>query len=145
MSYTHHLLLLALLAIVLLTSCRDDFNINAVKSEPKLVLYCMPTVGDTTNILLSRSLPVNHQGQVISIDGARISYTVNGRPATVIAEGNGLYKAVARQTVGDRIHIEAEADGLPAVSAQTTILAPVSISDISTKEVSIYSDRKSVV
>ena len=140
MSYTHHLLLLALLAIVLLTSCRDDFNINAVKSEPKLVLYCMPTVGDTTNILLSRSLPVNHQGQVISIDGARISYTVNGRPATVIAEGNGLYKAVARQTVGDRIHIEAEADGLPAVSAQTTILAPVSISDISTKEVSIYSD-----
>ena len=140
MSYTHHLLLLALLAIVLLTSCRDDFNINAVKSEPKLVLYCMPTVGDTTNILLSRSLPVNHQGQVISIDGARISYTVNGRPATVIAEGNGLYKAVARQTVGDRIHIEAEADGLPTVSAQTTILAPVSISDISTKEVSIYSD-----
>ena len=140
MSYTYHLLLLALLAIVLLTSCRDDFNINAVKSEPKLVLYCMPTVGDTTNILLSRSLPVNHQGQVISIDGARISYTVNGRPATVIAEGNGLYKAVARQTVGDRIHIEAEADGLPAVSAQTTILAPVSISDISTKEVSIYSD-----
>ena len=77
---------------------------------------------------------------MISIDGARISYTVNGQPATVIAEGNGLYKAVARQTVGDRIHIEAEADGLPAVSAQTTILAPVSISDISTKEVSIYSD-----
>lgn len=140
MSYTHHLQLLALLAIVSLASCRDDFNINAVKGEPKLVLYCMPTVGDTTNILLSRSLPVNHQGQVIPIDGARISYTVNGRPATVIAEGNGLYKAVARQTVGDRIHIEAEADGLPAVSAQTTILAPVSIGDISTKEVSIYSD-----
>jgi hypothetical protein len=130
-----------LLTLATLASCRDDFDVNSVKSKPKLVLYCMPTVGDSTIITLTRSLPVNGQGSVSEVDGARISYTVNGQPATVIAEGNGRYKAVARQTAGDRVSIEAEADGLPAVAAQTTILAPVPITDVKTGEVYTYSEE----
>jgi hypothetical protein len=135
-----HIILIIVLSVLALTSCQDDFDIKTVKAEPRLILYCMPTVGDTTAIQLMRSLPVNQTGQVVPIDGARISYTVNGQPATVIDEGNGHYKAVARQAVGDRISIEAEADGLPAVSAHTTILDSVQLGDVSTKEVSIYSD-----
>lgn len=135
-----HTILIIVLSVLALTSCQDDFDIKTVKAEPRLILYCMPTVGDTTAIRLLRSLPVNQTGQVVPIDGARISYTVNGQPATIIAEGNGHYKAVARQAVGDRISIEAEADGLPAVSAQTTILDAVPISDVATKEVTVYSD-----
>ena len=135
-----HTILIIVLSVLALTSCQDDFDIKTVKAEPRLILYCMPTVGDTTAIQLMRSLPVNQKGQVVPIDGARISYTVNGQPATIIAEGNGHYKAVARQAVGDRISIEAEADGLPAVSAQTTILDAVPISDVATKEVTVYSD-----
>ena len=135
-----HTILIIVLSVLALTSCQDDFDIKTVKAEPRLILYCMPTVGDTTAIQLMRSLPVNQTGRVVPIDGARISYTVNGQPATVIAEGNGHYKAVARQAVGDRISIEAEADSLPAVSAQTTILDSVQLGDVSTKEVSIYSD-----
>ncbi len=139
MRHSYTILYLLLMAVTL-TGCRDEFDINKVKSEPKLILYCMPTVGDTTTIMLTRSLPVNQQGKVSEVDGARISYTVNGHPATIISEGNGLYKAVARQTVGDRINIEAEADGLPAVSAETTILEPIPITDVTTKEVNVYSD-----
>ena len=135
-----HTILIIVLSVLALTSCHDDFDIKTVKAEPRLILYCLPTAGDTTAIQLMRSLPVNQKGRVVPIDGARISYTVNGQPATVIAEGNGHYKAVARQAVGDRISIEAEADSLPAVSAQTTILDSVQLGDVSTKEVSIYSD-----
>ena len=135
-----HTILIIVLSVLALTSCQDDFDIKTVKAEPRLILYCMPTAGDTTAIQLMRSLPVNQKGRVVPIDGARISYTVNGQPATVIAEGNGHYKAVARQAVGDRISIEAEADSLPAVSAHTTILDSVQLGDVSTKEVSIYSD-----
>jgi len=140
MKQSHTLFIFVLLSILSLASCSDDFDINTVKGKPKLILYCMPTAGDSTAILLMRSLPVNQKGQVVPIDGAHISYSVNGRPATVVAEGNGHYKAVARQAVGDRISIEAEADGLPAVSAQTTILAPVPVSDVATKDVTVYSD-----
>jgi hypothetical protein len=140
MKQSHTLFILVLLSILSLASCSDDFDINTVKGKPKLILYCMPAAGDSTAILLMRSLPVNQKGQVVPIDGAHISYSVNGRPATVVAEGNGHYKAVARQAVGDRISIEAEADGLPAVSAQTTILAPVPVSDVATKDVTVYSD-----
>jgi hypothetical protein len=140
MKHIHTLFLLALLSVLALASCRDDFDIKTVKGEPRLILYCMPTEGDTTSIQLMRSLPVNQTGRVVPIDGARISYTVNGQPATIIAEGNGHYKAVARQAVGDRISIEAEADSLPAVSAQTTILEPVTLGDVSSKVVSVYSD-----
>lgn len=135
-----HTILIIVLSVLALTSCQDDFDIKTVKAEPRLILYCMPTAGDTTAIQLMRSLPVNLRGRVVPIDGARISYTVNGQPATVIAEGNGHYKAVARQAVGDRISIEAEADSLPAVSAHTTILDSVMLGDVSTKEVSVYSD-----
>ena len=140
MRHSTTLLIGFLLFLPSLSSCRDDFDINTVQSHPKLVLYCMPTVGDTTTIMLTRSLPVNGRGQVRTIDGARISYTVNGKPATILAEGNGRYKAVARQSVGDRISIAAEADSLPAVSAQTTILAPVPLSDATIREVTVYSD-----
>lgn len=140
MRHTYTLYIIALLSAIVLTSCSDDFDINSVNSQPKLVLYCMPTVGDTTTIMLTRSLPVNHQGTVTDVDGARITYTVNGKPAAIIAEGNGRYKAVARQTVGDRVSIEAEADSLPAVSAQTTILCPIAVDDVTTRRVTVYSD-----
>lgn len=92
-----HTLFIIALSVLALTSCRDDFDIKTVKAEPRVILYCMPTAGDTTAIQLMRSLPVNQTGQVVPIDGARISYTVNGQPATIIAEGNGHYKAVARK------------------------------------------------
>ena len=77
-----HTLFIIALSVLALTSCRDDFDIKTVKAEPRVILYCMPTAGDTTAIQLMRSLPVNQTGQVVPIDGARISYTVNGQPAT---------------------------------------------------------------
>ena len=138
----HHytLFIYTLLAALSLTACKDDFDINKVKSTPKLILYCMPTVGDTTVIQLTRSLPVNTKGIITPVTDAHINYTVNGKAAEIINMGDGTYKAVAHQSVGDRIALTAEADSLPAVSASTTILDAVVIDNVKIKKVHLYSN-----
>ena len=117
----HYTLFIYILAALSLTSCKDDFDINKIQSNPKLILYCMPTVGDTTVIRLTRSLPVNHKGDIMPVTTAHVDYTVNGKAAEIINMGDGTYKAVAHQQVGDHIHIAAYADSLPVASASTTI------------------------
>lgn len=139
----HHytLFIYTLLAALSLTACKDDFDINKVKSTPKLILYCMPTVGDTTVIQLTRSLPVNTKGIITPVTNAHINYTVNGKTAEIINMGDGTYKAVAHQAVGDHIALTAEADSLPAVSASTAILDAVVIDSVKIRRVSLYNDE----
>ena len=134
------LFICALLAALSLTSCKDDFDIDKIQSDPKLIVYCMPTVGDTTVIQLTRSLPVNHKGSITPVTNAHIDYTVNGKSAQIINVGDGSYKAVAHQEVGDRIALTAQADGLPITNASTTILEPVEITNPTVKEVHLYSN-----
>ena len=140
MRHSYTLFIYALLAVISLTACKDDFDIDKVKSTPKLILYCMPTVGDTTVIELTRSLPVNTKGSITPVVDAHINYSVNGKTAEVINMGDGSYKAVAHQQVGDRIDLTAQADGLSAVSASTTILDAVSIDNPSVRKVHLYSN-----
>ena len=128
------------LAILSLSSCKDDFDIDKIQSTPKLILYCMPTVGDTTLIHLTRSLPVNHKGSIMPVTTAHIDYTVNGKAAEVINMGDGSYKAVAHQKVGDRVGIAAETDSLPAVSASTTILDAIEIDTPTIRRIHLYSN-----
>ncbi len=140
MRQQYSLFIYILLAVLSLTACKDDFSIDKVKSTPKLILYCMPTVGDTTVIKLTRSLPVNTQGNITPVNDAHINYSVNGKTAEIINLGDGTYKAVAHQTAGDRITLKAEAEGLPVVSASTTILDAVVIDDVKIKKVHLYSN-----
>lgn len=140
MRHSYTLFIYTLLAVFSLTACKDDFDIDKVKSTPKLILYCMPTVGDTTVIELTRSLPVNTKGSITPVVDAHINYSVNGKTAEVINMGDGSYKAVAHQQVGDRIELTAQADGLSAVSASTTILDAISIDNPSVKKVHLYSN-----
>lgn len=140
MRHSYTLFIYTLLAVFSLTACKDDFDIDKVKSTPKLILYCMPTVGDTTVIELTRSLPVNTKGSITPVVDAHINYSVNGKTAEVINMGDGSYKAVAHQQVRDRIELTAQADGLSAVSASTTILEAISIDNPSVKKVHLYSN-----
>lgn len=140
MRQTYTLFIYIVLAALSMTSCSDDFDINKISTEPKLILYCMPTVGDTTVIKLTRSLPVNHKGYIRPVTTANIDYTVNGKAAQIINMGDGTYKAVAHQVAGDRIDITAQADSLAIVSASTSILDAVEISNPSVKKVHLYSN-----
>ena len=47
-----------LLVSLLLVSCKDDFDIGKLQDASRLVVYCFPTVGDTTIIMVTKSVPV---------------------------------------------------------------------------------------
>lgn len=124
---------------VLLASCTEtDMDINKLKSEPKMVVYCFPqTESDTTCITLMRSVAVTDP-QINSLDGlsadslllpgAHVTFRQNGVERTVkyaeestLSVPKGCYYVVGDIAEGDQIEIEASAAGLPSVSAKTTV------------------------
>ena len=146
---------------VAFSSCIDDFDVKKLQDTPRLVLYCFPTEGDTTLIVVTKSLPVSSfKGDIdtqsrLTVD-ASIVYKVNGMPQEVkrienIKEAQsfsqvsdswalstliGQYYAVGKQKAGDKIEVQVSADGLSEVSASTSIpeKVDVNIGDIHLKE-----------
>lgn len=139
---TKILRLLPLLALAALASCSYDFELDDMNAAEKLVLYCMPCADrDTTLIQLYRSRPVTPKGVADHpLTGIRISFSVNGEEQAVhYAESSlpavsaGCYYVLGRWNEADRIRVRAEADGLPAVSAETTIPASVPLKQVEMK------------
>lgn len=70
---------------VVFSSCIDDFDVKKLQDTPRLVLYCFPTEGDTTLIVVTKSLPVSSfKGDIdtqsrLPVD-ASVVYKVNGMP-----------------------------------------------------------------
>lgn len=127
-----------------LASCEDEFDINKLQDEPKLLVYCFPTECDSTVIAVYRTVPVstdspNTDRMAREVVEAHIIYKVNGveMPVKRITEEDcarlstdpehpdnrlaGQYCAIAPQRAGDRIDVEVRAEGLPAASASTHI------------------------
>lgn len=132
-------------AALAMTSCKDDINIDDTKNEEKIVVYCFPTVGDTTYIEVSRSLPVQRYRnwvQLTDIADATVSYTVNGQSLPVTNDGDGRYHVVGRQRAGDEVSLAVSATGLPSVTANTTIPDTVAIGSPARREVKIYDDDR---
>jgi hypothetical protein len=129
-----------LLMLLLLASCKDNFNIDDIKDEPRLVVYCFPSTADTTFIQIWRSVPVRKG--TVSADSlavapvdAHIVYQVNGESRQVVPTTNNTYAAyyvLGRQKAGDKIALEASADGCRPVTASTRIPAasPVDLKNV---------------
>ncbi len=113
--------------ILMLVGCKDNFDVNDIQSSRKIVVYCFPTVADTTWINVSLSLPVSQAGSVEPVNDARIEYLLNDQPLPVTAMGDGLYCVTGRQQPGDRIRLTVAKDGVEAVSAMTTIPEAVTV------------------
>ena len=81
---------------VAFSSCIDDFDVKKLQDTPRLVLYCFPTEGDTTLIVVTKSLPVSSfKGDIdthsrLPVD-ASVVYKVNGMPQEVhnLSKSNG--------------------------------------------------------
>ena len=43
----------------LLMSCKDSFDIDSLQEQPKLVVSCFPSMGDTTFVSVTRSVAVS--------------------------------------------------------------------------------------
>ena len=149
-------LLYFLLVSLLLVSCKDDFDISKLQDTPRLVVYCFPTVGDTTMIVVTKSVPVatakgdREQLCRYPVD-AHVTYQVNGveypvkRIASVeearrfsASDSNilleaicqqmvGQYYAIGKQKAGDNISVEVSAEGFQPVSAATYIPQSVKV------------------
>lgn len=141
-----------LLLCMTLNSCKDDFDVEKLQDSPHLVVYSFPTVGDTTLVAVTKSLPVasfkgdkdvqSHQ----RVD-AHIIYKVNGVECPVkrietreeaqcltVARNSGAlddligqYYAVGKQKEGDEVSVEVSAEGMSPVSASTYIPKKVDV------------------
>lgn len=130
--------------LVAFSSCKDGISLPESAAAPKIVVYSFPCPSqDTTYIFVSRSLPVRkyrNNTLLQAIDSARVTYTVNGRPQTVVNRGDGYYYVLAEQRAGDKISVTVSADGLADATAQTTIPDTVAIGGIGFREVKVYDD-----
>ena len=115
-------------------SCENNLDVEILKGQPKLVVYCFPsTEHDTTIIDLSSSLPASSnvkqvKAERFAVKGATITYRLNGEelPVMFAKESTGYvpagkYNVVADHHSDDHISIEASAEGYPTIHAQTTI------------------------
>lgn len=144
-----HWMLGLLIALLALASCKDDFDISKLQDNPRLVVYCFPTEGDTTVITVSKSVAVaSAKGEAYELAkqpvDAHIVYLVNGNSYEVrriedkpnsgfYTEADstldlvGQYYVVAHQKAGDQIHVEVSADNMETVSASTNIPLPADV------------------
>lgn len=113
--------------LLLLASCRDTASIRPLKAEPRLVVHAFPTVGDTLDIRVSLTRPIN--GSMPRLDVRQVRCLVNGRPAEVSllrqdsVQGFPVhtYRVVSPLNVGDEVSLTVQAQGLPTASASTLI------------------------
>lgn len=135
-----------------LGSCRDEFSLDSLHEEPKLVVYSFPSpASDTTFIEVWKSIPVtqnspasgqNSTGNSFSINdtyarqpssqedgkGARVSYLLNGNRQEVgYHTARQRYFVTCRHQPCDQVEIAVEAEGLPSASAKTTVPGAVPI------------------
>ena len=130
-----------ILLLFTLVSCKDDISINTINNSEKLVVYCFPTESDTTYMQVVRSVPVKNYTNTVdekTIDNAEINYNVNGKASNIEYIGKGFYKIIGLQKKGDNISFNVQAEGLPSVSATTTIPESVNISEPTAKEIALY-------
>lgn len=109
----------------LLVSCQDNFDITKIEGQPKIVMYCMPTCGDTTVVTLAESVPVNTRPndstRPMPLNDAKVSYRLNGVEQQVENLGDGNYRVVVHQQPGDVVRVKAESGSLPTAEAVTVI------------------------
>ena len=130
--------ILLFLSCGLLLGCKDNFDITKLNGTDKLVVYCFPSPGDTTDIDLGRSQPVNGKGDAVMIADASVTYQVNGVALTIRNLGDGHYQAIGQQREGDRITLSVKANGLPGTMAETTIPAHLAIEKFEVDTVNMY-------
>jgi len=130
--------ILLFLSCALLLGCKDNFDITKLNGTDKLVVYCFPSPGDTTDIDVGRSQPVNGKGNAVMIADASVTYQVNGVALTIRNLGDGHYQAIGQQRERDRITLSVKANGLPGTMAETTIPTRLAIEKFEVDTVNMY-------
>lgn len=122
--------LLSLVLLLSLFSCRDKLSLDDFGGESRLVVYAFPTESDSLDVVVSVSQSVN--GCVTKPNQLQVRCWVNGcevaagcvRNTVVDGFPVFVYRAYAHFQRGDAIRVVAEAQQMPHVYASTTIPFP---------------------
>lgn len=118
---------------VALASCQDSLSLDGLSGKSRLVVYAFPSEGDTLEIKVSATQPVNGRAPVLT--RPEVSCRTNGSEKQVVLVGDTLadglplftFRACGHRACGDKVSIEVRADGYPVATAETTIPKPVAI------------------
>lgn len=139
-------LFLFLLAVMTLAGCKDRFDIDSYREDPKTVLYAFPSGTDSTMIRISGSIPPGAETVQPMLSPAALEtfiYKVNGaeRKADFVESENGktlVYRVFARLKAGDKVEIQAKLKGMAPVEAHSTVPEQVPVTLTEVKEVERY-------
>lgn len=148
-------LLLLTAATLTLGGCKDDFHIENLDEEQKLVVNCFPSEADTTWIEVTHSVPISkgaaasRYDDMMEVSNAHVIYKVNGRECSVgwkdrttdqwgTITAGARYYVVEPQHEGDRIELRVEAEGYAPVEAETVVSSSVPVRLNSVGEVRVF-------
>lgn len=123
---------LFLIMLFCFTSCVKDIDLEYLRPDPKLVVNCLATVGDTVKATVSRTWFFTDKRPNNGIKEAEVKLYVNDafreqmqwREETINYQNRGYFISSYIPVSGDRIRIEASAPDMNPVSANTSV--PVS-------------------
>jgi hypothetical protein len=149
---------IALASLLLMTGCKDSFDMDDLHEKAKLVVNCFPSMEDTTWIEVTHSIPVgkgattNLQYNSMEVRNAHVVYTVNGEQRVVgwkdgisipgtEAKMSGRYFVTGRHQVGDRVDIKVSAPDYADVNASTVVGEGVPVTLDSLIETQVYDEE----
>lgn len=144
MKYSAYCIFLFLTLLV--SGCKDDASLESFRQESKLVVYSFPTIGDTTYIHVTRSVPIRDYAdsvQLHGVDHATVVYTVNDVPCPVTSLGNGYYRVTGHQRAGDNVTLRVKDGSADEVTAHVAIPDTVAVSEVSIRDVKLFDEYSS--
>ncbi|HCN53837.1 MAG TPA: DUF4249 domain-containing protein [Prevotella sp.] len=128
-------ILFPLALLCLLSACKDNFHLEGDENVPKIVVYCFPSLTDTTFINVSASSPIkanSNRHDIYSINDANIIYKINDIPQTVSFLGDGNYYVLGSHHAGDKVSMGISAKNFAPVFAKTSMpeSTPITINKV---------------
>lgn len=112
-------MLLALFSLCLLCACEETFEIDS-KGQPKLFVQCYAGLEDTTFVYIKKAVPVNSsETSGFTLNSIRLK--ADGVPVELNKDNETLYWSISPIASGAELVFEAEAAGLPEVSASSKV------------------------
>ena len=135
MKLKQNIILLVLIPVIGIFSCREPIDIDVPDTQKKIVLNGLINPDSTVKVNLSKSISILDNDKDINfINNASVKiYENDAFKETLQYDTNGYYLGTIYPEIGKTYKITAEYPPLNNISAETLILNPPSISDINSE------------
>lgn len=113
-------ILLALCSLCVLCSCEETFEIDSKGGSSRLFVQCYAGLEDTTFVYVKKAVPVN-SSETSGFTLNNIGLKADGVPVELNKDSETLYWSTSTIASGAKLIFEAEAAGLPKVSASSRV------------------------